>query len=81
MEAKLRISKVILFECVKSKDPETGEYIQNANIVGNKVFDFSEKQYADLKSTLEINIKRKLQGAYSKVLSKCDKDDVMVEVL
>jgi hypothetical protein len=72
MEYKVDISKVLLFQC---KTIEKDRIRLNvADVIGNKVFDLSQnpKKYEVLKSTLELNIRRKLASRETSDLSKSE---------
>lgn len=72
MEYQVNISKVLLFEC-KTTEKDKNK-LNVADIIGNKVFDLyqNNQKYETLKSTLELNIKRKLASRESKDLSKTE---------
>lgn len=77
MEVELKLVRATLFECEKVRDNsvEEGYAINSARAVGNKVFDLTSNTYTNLKRTLTLNIKRKIDAEYSKDLSKKDKRD------
>ena len=81
MEARIKISKVALFECETSFNTDTKKDITTVKLVGNKIFDLQNKNYEHLDKTLEYNIKRKLSSKYSEDLSKVDLKETFAEEL
>lgn len=79
MEAKLDISQVALFECEKVKDG--GKEVNTPRLVGDKIFDLSSSKLDNLKSVLELNIKKKLKEKYSHDFSRKDTENCFTEDL
>lgn len=81
MEARIKISKVALFECETSFNTDTKKDITTVKLVGDKIFDLQNKNYEQLNRTLEYNLKRKLSSKYSEDLSKVDVKETFTEEL
>ncbi len=69
MATELNIIRVALFECYKVE--KNNKKVNVADLVGQKIFNLErEEKYEVLKSTLELNIKKKLTAKEATDLSK-----------
>lgn len=81
MEAKIKISKVALFECEPILNTDKDKEVHSIKLVGDKIFNLEDSAYDTLNNTLEKNIKKKLKSPYSEDYSRVDKKETFTEEL